>query len=114
MSDELKVSERDAVLRERKAFARGAYLFNVSSSMRCAEDRAAKEYPLPKIERPRVVQEHGTGFKMRYVNGDFEHHVDDGKGWRRSFGSNSCAVTAERVKLWADLLERPTELVEAQ
>lgn len=129
MSDELKVSEREAVLRERKAFERGyrtrpyelaqggAAVAKMKpdeweqGALRCVMER---EYPLPKVSRPRVLQEHGTGFKMRYVNGHFEHHVDDGKGWRWSVGRESCAITQERVKMWADLLANPTELVEAE
>lgn len=68
-------------------------------------------FPLPKIERPRVVKDK-SDYSWRIVEGDIE--------WCRNFVWNSLArpgcegmyITAERAILLADLIARPCELVD--
>jgi hypothetical protein len=83
-----------------------------------AKGIAAERYPLPQITRPRVVKDPDKEFSQlwRCVDGVIEH---DGamSSWRSAFGKGplhpSLLVwpTVERIKLWADLLARPTEEV---
>lgn len=110
------ISEREAVLRERAAarFAlryitqRDYFVHPPTQTESIAGDlewRIGKEFPLPKIERPRVVrdpEERMLHWTVR--NGECALYEVD----------YPCRFkpTAKRVALWADLLANPTELVD--
>lgn len=123
------VSEVEAVKRERAAFFAGsawqnsyeatarrqARELNPESKLlgrHCGadvRDEAAREYPLPKISRPRVV-----------YRGDFAWKVEDGRFWFRLGESGDWhgivfgPVTVKLVHFWNDLAANPTEEVEAE
>lgn len=69
---------------------------------------AAKAFPLPKIERPRVVVEGDTSWRV--IDGEFEDKSRHG-GWRKSSNAGWSPI-AKRVAIWADLLANPTELID--
>jgi hypothetical protein len=142
------VSERDAVRREREAYKRGAVAIGVPweryhQSSGCPKDHrhiaaistphvwwdclsldeaVAKFYPMPKIERPRVLKDpHGTHEGIQYFwkaeHGVVEigHEWSAGFTWSRpTYGTLFHLInpTPERIAVWADLLAHPTELVE--
>lgn len=121
MSDHTKmVSERDAVIRERKAFQHGAEHGKEYRTDSFAS--AAKSfYPLPKMTRPRVVRENGIGgeYEWRAVDGVIEcRNVTGGSAltkWRTNDGTSASFgmfISARRVRLLADLLANPTEEVD--
>ena len=110
------VTEREAVLRERKAFERGAKAFGakwfISGSVerQAHKDQAAKDYPLPVRRRPLTVE------------------LSDGSQWRRREGSSivdslgpfaNCSmyslrnrlVTADDFRAIARMLDNETEEV---
>jgi hypothetical protein len=108
------VSEREAVLRERRAFIAGrcdGYPDESTTPARVLLESAARRYPLPTVERPRVVQDpHSEGLAWRVVDNGLQYRRD-GLAWRTS--DESCwTFSPARVALWADLFARPTELVE--
>ncbi len=101
----MSISERDAVLRERAAYAKGC------ANRMLAVDRftwnlaAEKAYPLPKVERQRRVRD-PEELRATWYN-------DPTGGITLSGGpTREYWPTAARVAVWADLLARPTELVE--
>jgi hypothetical protein len=118
MSDEMRYTERDRVGAWRAGFIRG-----MGEALRAVVDlhpgagalldalpwaeMAAREYPYPKVTRPRVVAE-DYDLSWRYVDGGFELNTGDGI-WRPG---PYITVTPHRVRLWADLLANPTEEVE--
>jgi hypothetical protein len=132
-------SEREKVLAERAAFVAGAgaaHLDRVrcesvqtTTDMYSPHDRvpyfnhtyakavAAREYPLPKVIRPRVLID---------PKGDWQWSVRDGRLMQRTtldacnwYDANNSPYPnrfqplASRVMLWADLLANPNEEVEA-
>ena len=123
------VTEREAVLREQKAFIEGAKVGRASRS-ECYDDpcpkciaQAKARYPLPTITRPRVVPdpEHPDTWHWRFVDGGFEWATlwDGGNHWtRQPLGSvvvveeHVTRVTPKRILAWADLIAHPTETVE--
>lgn len=127
MSESKMVTEREAVMRERAAFVRGSQFedeawremlrVNHSSGADCI-DASRKRYPLPKVERPRVVVEtsvHGRTVAWKYEHGALWWRNPRGSGEWYSLMSprtSEMFITPERVKLLADLLANPTELVE--
>lgn len=132
MSDEKKYTERDLVLAKQEAFVEGSLLtfrhFDCSLGSeaglkwRGSSNLAAERYPLPKVTRPRVVQDpHERGMRWRVLRDKDQHGVTyleynafntgADASWRTGLGTY-CA-TAERVALWADLLANPTEEVDA-
>lgn len=107
MSDDQTVTEREAVLRERKAFLlgveRGAYLPGATMSWWNGE--AVQRYPLPSSTRPRVVND--RDYQWRYVNNVMQVRSKSlGGDWGVAV---NCTPTPERIRLWADLLSNPTE-----
>jgi len=114
------VSEREAVERERTAFVVGARWQhdNLGCDYARTEDAARKNYSHPKVERPRVVRD-SHGDEWRICGGVLE--LRDGPAWRKQLedgwkNANDAVaeilITLERVRLWSDLLARPTELVD--
>jgi hypothetical protein len=80
------------------------------------EGEAAMTYPLPKVTRPRVVRDPRgiSSWGVRVPDGlttPAIHLVTDGGEWCPTGWSH--VASAERVALWADLLARPTEEVDA-
>ena len=122
MSDPKMVSERDAVERERNAYVRG-WCDHGGFSDR-GHGNASRLYPLPKVERPRVVQDPHEQFPEHSWKIE-EGHVYwrcNGSRWRLAdFGDlvqNTddpeliTTLTPMRLRALADLLANPTELVE--
>lgn len=109
------VTEREAVLRERTGYYAG-YVDGVCAADPGAvispshiQERAAKRFPLPKVTRPRVVAD-SEGNAWRVVDGNLECR-DAVNEWTRV---RHCGITAERLRMWADLLANPTEEVEEE
>lgn len=124
------ISERDAVLRVHAAFDEGArwQRLEIHAPDRSGEmaDRAMREakarHPLPKVERPRVVKDPHVEFGQRWrcVGGELQYtgSLNDppsDHSWHRLHKDDTyhgCRIpTPERIRLWADLLANPTELV---
>ncbi len=115
MNDEKTISEREAVKRERKAFEDGMVRGSAREFTNIARVRqaASEAYPLPKITRPRVVDDpHDCqeGSAWRVVEGRIEYRWkgDKPSAWRQYASS---PITPERVAMWANLLANPTEEV---
>lgn len=106
MTDEPRYTERDMILAKREAYAAGAKAWGAASKNGVL--RAAREYPFPKITRPRVVRDKfGVGMLWRVMSGELQSSFR-GNEWC----VEPAYVTPERVALWADLLANPTEEVE--
>lgn len=114
------VTEREAVLREREAFDNGATCARLAlqckqASQRSLEEIAKRDYPLPKITRPRVVRDFSldTTREFRVVDGviqardigrlNQEWGTEGLRGWK---------VDAAVIRTFADLLANPTEEIE--
>ena len=113
MSDtKLKYTERDLILAKREAYAVGAMVFRpeITDENRVGIEACAKtRYPLPKVERPRVVRDpHYHVCYWRAVGRSIQWK-DDHDGWN---SKPTFDPTPERVALWADLLANHTELVD--
>ncbi len=120
VAERATVTERDAVLRERKAFVNGCCMRGLA--MRYTENEAASlardEYELPKIVRPRVVEH--DGYQWRVVNGgiqwDYLPSCSAVGTWRifadMQFGRGAFSrpITDAHARMWADLLANPTEV----
>lgn len=111
------VTERDAVLREREAFARGAgwrwtqvpseVMDKVAlggDSYAMYEKAAAQQFPLPKVTRARVVQDP--------IFAGITWSVKDGIARPSRVLDPSLPVNLTRALMWANLLANPTEEVE--
>jgi len=114
MSAPKMVSEREAVLRERAAYDAGvADVFRTARALGGIEHVDARKwadqiFPLPTIERPRVVPDpHGMNVVWSVKNGRISPRGSSAWGQRTVEH-----ITPERVALWADLLANPTETVE--
>lgn len=107
------VTERDAVLRERKAWDECAYRLSLVGTGSAESEQLKNDlYPLPKVTRPRVVNDPSDST----VEWRFENNA--GLVWRAvpGFpmwnGVSTWYPKPERVKMWADLLANPTEEVD--
>jgi hypothetical protein len=120
MSAPKTVTEREAVLRERRAYILGLQDAcwrdpeTEEDAMARAEIDAARRYPLPRVTRPRVVRdpEHRPAL-WRLRNGALEVLIDGTESWHvypRS--GEGLKATGARLNVWADLLANPTETVE--
>ena len=125
MSDERKYAEREYVLAQRKAFVAGSNAENAAwmkllsvnhTSGFDSIDASRKRYPLPKVTRPRVVndpQELGLEYTVR--NGILAHRQNGMKiGFWDAVAGSQIQPTAERCRVWADLLANPTEELECE
>lgn len=122
MSDN-SITEREAVLRERAAFIRGSVWERSFATSCSAEQRAEKLFRLPKVTRPRTEKDPHPEFHQMWKAEDGQLYFSFGgadKGWflvdeknRTIYRDSVCWPTPERIRLWADLLDRPTEEVEA-
>lgn len=107
-------TEREAVLRERRAFLSGVGRTLTETHAKLA---AAEYYPLPKVTRPRVVTDSGAGLiaretSWRVVGGALQWKT--GSEWNNLAGpmNEGMFITAQRVRILADLLANPTEEAE--
>ena len=119
------VTEREAVLRERKAFERGYRTWRYDGpgcaprigaiALRDGEaellaSAVEAEYPLPKITRPRVVLDPiDPNYAWRFVNGALQCERGGSGVWGNTM---TWALHPERVRVLADLVANPTETVE--
>lgn len=123
------VSERDAVLRERDAFKRGAAEFHLHEMVPSGpewgavrvevQSRASERYPLPKVKRRRIVADpHGKGFwrvgLWTSASEETRYHVEqsdtgNAKGEWVIAGNYGLQITDDRVRMWSDLLANPFE-----
>lgn len=129
MNDEKKYSER-----EKLAFQRAAWAHGMRRSYELAfggppwpgdvslEEAAKKEFPAPKIERPRVVIERGAesmgspiGLReWRLVDGILEHR-DSETDWKWTPADEwTWGLDRETIAMLHDLYTNPTETVEAE
>ena len=111
------VTERQAAFRERAAFAEGVTWERARGPRWSdgAQTIAERHYPLPRITRPRVVQD-STGVYWRVVVAHDDARIEYAELFAPGrFTDVTCfrpgmpGVSPERVALWADLLARPTE-----
>lgn len=114
---EASVTEAEAVKRERAAFVAGANrchqeFHDGMSVLKGAEKIAAKEYPLPKVSRPRVVKDR-DGFSYRVVGGKLEFLSDCGAAWAE-LRDDAMIIPAGDVREIASLFDSPTELCDAE
>lgn len=125
MSDEKKYTERDVVMRERAAFAKGRCMSQHEmheEELPCiaCNQRARHLYPLPSVTRPRVVRDvtsgmAGGGYEWRVVNGGIQWRPLGDMTWRAPASDgvvHGMYLFPERVRTLADLLANPTETVE--
>ena len=112
MSAEKKYTERDMIVRERRAFVEGANYGATGATMRIYSE-AEHRYPLPKVTRPRVVTDE-YGDLWKFENGVFRwsNCHKDAIQWEHV--NPAWAPTATLVTLWAALLANPTETVEVE
>jgi hypothetical protein len=103
MTDEKRYTERDLVMAKREGYTRNC------SNSHCAlcATRAKELFPLPKITRPRRLKD-STGTRWRFNEGRLE--CFDNSIWTE--GPFYTMATPERIRIWYDLLENPTEEVE--
>lgn len=111
MSDAPKLyTERDLVLAKRAGFVEGltdAKMHSATAALwsyPAMDRRARRKFPLPKVTRPRVLTD-SSGERWTVRAGQIALYTCD--------LSPRVRPSADRVKLWADLLANPTETVEA-
>lgn len=135
---EKTVTEREAVMRERAAFERGyctcPFTFSKGDAVAdmevhdarersCLSAVIAREYPLPKVTRFRVVPDPLSpcvDWRVIGVCGEptlmCRTNDEEGRSIWKVYPIDNGGVhhmpTTERVKLWADLLANPTEMVD--
>lgn len=107
------ITERDAVLRERKAAHWGrddAYLADRFKF----EDVVKRKYPLPLVTRPRVVKDIGRDpdYEWRYVEKRFEGRPILSAWGDREWSPRVVMLTPGRMSIAHELWDNPTEEVE--
>jgi hypothetical protein len=116
-------TKRDLILAKRLAYAE-AHVLGMLASARfmgtlaeaneAANRYVRNKYPLPKVERPRVVQDPKyPDVQWRSVGGLLEvmQRVDPGfRPVRADF--EAWTFSYERLAVWSDLLANPTEFVD--
>lgn len=115
MSTTQMISEREAVLRERAAARKAlAYFDGTGRGADRAQQLAAEWFPLPKIRRPRIVSDPGVrggGVRWRLMNGQLQWNSHSQWNSLNDARNRGMFITAERVRVLADLLANPTEEV---
>lgn len=121
MSAEKKHTDRDLVKARRDAYVSCLLGPHVRYSHTLSESIEAAKlvYPMPKVERKRIVQDpHGPKVWMMseragaavWANAGDRLWILNRLEWRRALGG--MAATTERIAMWEDLRANPTELVE--
>lgn len=122
MTESKTYTEREVILRERRAVGRAInavwpHIKRGLNGLDWVGSDAIRDclYPLPKVTRPRVLpDEFGMGWK--YENGAFYYTLSvrpDLVRWHRATANvTPTEITASRVALWATLLDNPTEEVD--
>lgn len=109
MSEEKKYTERDLVMAKREGWVTRA-LYSGVGDIEKLQQRAAQEFPLPRVTRPRVVN--GTGewaaFKFRVKGSVLEWACLGLQDWTVRPLSDE-TMFAQLGPLYADLLANPTE-----
>lgn len=113
MSAPAAITERDAVLREREAYAKAMHRARCPEYNVCepCKRRAAEAYPLPKVTRPRVVTDSIGAMCYRVVNDVTEWADVDADNWRPMMVKVNDLIP-EQLAALADLWTNPTEEVE--
>lgn len=121
MSAEKKYTDHDLVKAHRSAYASGL-LDGHSKHSRGLVDcviAANKAYPMPKVERKRIVQDphdfrvwrmSESGAAAVWARADSGPGISSQLKWIVLLGD--IIATAERIAMWEDLRANPTELVE--
>ncbi len=114
-----EAAERAMIEAKRGGFESGVHWFygrkevvaNLGYIVDEAPLAAARLYPMPHVSRPRVVTD-ASKREWRVVDGKLEYRGEDHRPWSNAEGC-SFFITSERVRILADLLANPTELVDA-
>lgn len=115
------VTPREFAFAQRNAFIAGALWFGKMLGRQgslldesLAIEESAKRYPLPKITRRRRVQDpHSEDYEWTTCTVGTPPRLDLVKLYKGHWENVGEALpTAERVKLWAELLAHPMEEVE--
>lgn len=117
LSEGPAISERDAIKRERQAVMDAVHelrrqnrLDFSSGSWEGSLTLAERLYPLPKVTRPRVVEDKANGREIRLtLDGYLQSRFGKGHEWH-SLTINQ--YVAENRPALADLLSNPLETVE--
>lgn len=117
--EEKTYTEREVMLAKREAFIAGANFRDLycacSARKVCgAEDEAKARFPLPKVTRPRVrFDPHDRNAEWRCEAGYLQVRWFENAWQRYPRDGEAMNVTAERVRVWADLFAHPTWEVDA-
>lgn len=112
------MDERETVRLQREAFINGACVFGsagLTSAM--VVDHARARYPMPPVERPRVVLLNDRAWnnrEWRFVGGQFQSRAaGSGPDVPASLWNSVAQITPTRETIIAlyDLIQRPTEVV---
>ncbi len=129
MTDPKTVTEREAVKREQRAFAKGWVAKEIGGGLEtclcsvCEDkrsgvmDRAAKVYPLPKVTRPRVVMDPESDlwqFRMAgAVMYEARSRMTEGGPWGE-WQNFAHTMTVDRARALVELADNPSEEVDGQ
>lgn len=118
-------TERECVLRERAAYQMGVEAMwiqrdvpdtaPIRAAFRRMMGEADQHYPLPKATRSRIVEEPGEPqYRYCVIDGEvvWDAHIRNGPAWKDLYEPDAPRATADRVRIWADLLADPTEEVD--
>jgi hypothetical protein len=115
--DQPTVTERDAILRERKAYVWGrmTYLstYPTNTNSDAAKEEAKKAYPLPPRVRPRVVSdphEVGIFWRVECSGKDKRMMVKNMGEFQPLWDQQSrYGLTEKRAAMWLNLYANPIE-----
>lgn len=110
----MSISEKDAILRERAAFEKGAeWGHHIAPLVGYQDAEAQRRYPLPKVTRPREKKD-CAGVRWRALGSTVQWCLYPDGNWNDvdTRGCGAMYLTVERVILIADLLANPTEEVD--
>lgn len=103
MSAPAKYTEREMIETERKAFRAGAYWGTSNRYDGYARAEAERRYPLPKVERPRLVRIGVDSYRVK--DGVLQIMDCCHDAWHAS------SYDATVVHVLADMIANPTETV---
>ena len=110
MASEKKYTERELRECQQLAYVQG---WRDCWPTRDPLENAKRNYPLPRVTRPRVIQRHpfGTLFDWRLVGGVLEWRSPGGGSWG-TYTIDSDEEWKRIGPIYADLLANPTEEVD--